>query len=111
MERDGSEGRWRLRGEGGRRGGQGVESRGGKGTRTGSSRRCNGRDWKRTKSKRQTQVAIAAGESVRGRRRIKEEMRKMDSADKWRIDMRAAGVHGSQTARTSAANELAPEKK
>jgi hypothetical protein len=37
---------------------------------------------------------------------MKEE-RKMDSADKWR----AAGVHGSQTAKTSAANKVAPEKK
>jgi hypothetical protein len=42
---------------------------------------------------------------------MKEEERKMDSADKWRGDMKVAGVHGSQTARTSAANELAPEMK
>ena len=42
---------------------------------------------------------------------MKEEEREMDSADKWRADMRAAGVHGSQTAKTSAANKVAPEKK
>jgi hypothetical protein len=50
-----------LRGEGGRRRGQGVEGGDGKGTRTESSRRCNGREQQKT--------AEAEGESKDKRRK------------------------------------------
>ena len=76
MERDGGEGRWRLRGEGGRRGGQGVESGGGNATgrerALGAAADATGESNKRLRRLK---------EKGRCSRKMKEEELEMDSAE------------------------------
>ena len=100
MARDGGEGWWRLRGEEGRRGGQGVECGGGQGTRTGSSRRRNEEEQQKTEQAegvRQTKVAIGLSLHLK-RRRSERDWRGIvargGGEGRWRLKGEGGRIEG-----------------